>query len=193
MFADSNALQVDVRDVLGKRSLALQSTHLGPTAPSVMVAGLMWFDTTAGLLKIRNAANSGWLVISEVATGALFVMRGTLEAITVSKALLLRATRAIDVAKLVLSPSDATSGSDGSNNYGFNLLDHGNGGASLFSAAPSTNGAEATANTAYELVPDQNLSVAAGSVLEVQINVAGSPSGWAAAHIGVEIEAARVT
>jgi hypothetical protein len=42
---------------------AIVSNNSGTTAPSTTYAHQVWADTTAGLLKMRNAANSAWLTI----------------------------------------------------------------------------------------------------------------------------------
>ena len=42
---------------------AIVSSNSGNTAPSTPYAHQVWADTTAGLLKMRNAANSAWLTI----------------------------------------------------------------------------------------------------------------------------------
>ena len=42
---------------------AIVSNNSGTTAPSTTYAHQIWADTTAGLLKMRNAANSAWLTI----------------------------------------------------------------------------------------------------------------------------------
>ena len=42
---------------------AIVSSNSGNTAPSTTYAHQIWADTTAGLLKMRNAANSAWLTI----------------------------------------------------------------------------------------------------------------------------------
>lgn len=39
---------------------ALKTVHSGPTAPTTPVAYMLWADTTSGLLKQRNAANTAW-------------------------------------------------------------------------------------------------------------------------------------
>lgn len=50
---------------------ALFSNSSGTTEPTVTVAYQLWADTTAGQLKIRNAANSGWITIGPLGTAAL--------------------------------------------------------------------------------------------------------------------------
>lgn len=38
----------------------LKSSFSGATAPSDLIAGMWWFDTTSNILKVRNEANSAW-------------------------------------------------------------------------------------------------------------------------------------
>lgn len=52
-----SAVRGDVNDALA----ALFSLSSGATAPSVTVAYQWWVDTANGLLKQRNAANTGWI------------------------------------------------------------------------------------------------------------------------------------
>lgn len=42
---------------------ALASTNANPTEPTTRYAYQVWADTTANKLKIRNASNSGWIVL----------------------------------------------------------------------------------------------------------------------------------
>jgi hypothetical protein len=48
---------------------ALVSNSSGSTAPSTTFAYQWWADTTTGILKQRNAANSGWISVLTLATG----------------------------------------------------------------------------------------------------------------------------
>lgn len=52
------AVRADLNSVLA----ALFGTSSGATAPSTTLPYQFWADTTSGLLKQRNAANTGWLV-----------------------------------------------------------------------------------------------------------------------------------
>lgn len=45
---------------------ALASTSAGTTEPAVKFPCQLWADTTTNLLKIRNAANSGWNVMGDL-------------------------------------------------------------------------------------------------------------------------------
>lgn len=53
------ALRADINEAL----LAIASSNSGPTEPSTRFAYQLWADTTAGLLKIRNAANNAWVTV----------------------------------------------------------------------------------------------------------------------------------
>lgn len=52
------AFRADANDALA----ALVTVNSGASAPSTTYAYMLWADTTNGLLKQRNAANSGWIV-----------------------------------------------------------------------------------------------------------------------------------
>lgn len=67
---------------------ALRSNFSGAAEPAVadQVAYMFWADTTTGLLKIRNAANSAWVTIGTLASenlGLLPLTGGTLNGPTV--------------------------------------------------------------------------------------------------------------
>jgi hypothetical protein len=50
------AVRTDINAALA----ALFSSSSGSIEPAVMVAGQLWFNTTAGKLQLRNAANTAW-------------------------------------------------------------------------------------------------------------------------------------
>ena len=54
---------------------ALVSNSSGTTAPATTFAYQWWADTTTGLMKIRNAANSAWITIGPIAAGVLNEVR----------------------------------------------------------------------------------------------------------------------
>ena len=57
---------------------ALKSMFSGAAAPSDLVAGMLWFDTTKNLPKMRNEANDGWLGVMQADTShKLWVYRNT--------------------------------------------------------------------------------------------------------------------
>lgn len=53
------SVRADINNVLG----AIVSQNSGASAPSTTYAYMIWADTANGLLKQRNAANSGWEII----------------------------------------------------------------------------------------------------------------------------------
>ncbi|MBL3572096.1 hypothetical protein JMJ94_21930, partial [Rhodovulum visakhapatnamense] len=48
---------------------AAASTNAGATAPPETWPGMLWVDTAARALKMRNEANSGWIVLGSYASG----------------------------------------------------------------------------------------------------------------------------
>jgi hypothetical protein len=56
---------------LNNHLLAIVSNNSGATAPSTTFAYQWWADTTTGLLKIRNAANSAWVTVGTLASANL--------------------------------------------------------------------------------------------------------------------------
>lgn len=59
--------RADINSALG----ALFSNSSGATEPTTTVAYQWWADTTTGLLKQRNAANSGWVTVAQLSDFAL--------------------------------------------------------------------------------------------------------------------------
>lgn len=57
--SDGATVRADINNALG----AIFSLSSGTSAPGTTVAHQLWADTTSNLLKKRNAANSGWLVV----------------------------------------------------------------------------------------------------------------------------------
>lgn len=53
------ATRADISDALQ----ALGSTNSGPSAPPTTYANMMWYDTSANILKIRAEANDAWINI----------------------------------------------------------------------------------------------------------------------------------
>lgn len=70
-----------VRADLNDATLALFSQNSSATSPPETVAYMVWADTTTGLLKIRNAANSAWVTVGTLAStnlGLLSLAGGTM-------------------------------------------------------------------------------------------------------------------
>jgi hypothetical protein len=62
----ANSAGATFRTNLNAIVAALFSENSGATAPTVTVAGMVWFDTTTapGVLKVRNSADTGWISIN---------------------------------------------------------------------------------------------------------------------------------
>lgn len=58
----ANAAGASFRSDLNSALVALGTLQSGASAPATTFAYMLWADTTNGLLKQRNAANSGWIV-----------------------------------------------------------------------------------------------------------------------------------
>jgi hypothetical protein len=62
-YSIANQAGAAFRTDLNNHLAAIVSNNSGATAPSTTFAYEWWADTTTGLLKIRNAANSGWVTV----------------------------------------------------------------------------------------------------------------------------------
>jgi hypothetical protein len=67
----ANADGATVRADLNNALAALVSQSSGATAPSTTFAYMWWADTTTGILKRRNAANSAWISVMDLAAGLI--------------------------------------------------------------------------------------------------------------------------
>jgi hypothetical protein len=77
----SNASGAAVRADLNNQLAAAFTNHSGATEPATTYAYQWWADTTTGLLKIRNAANTDWVTVGTLASanlGLLSASGGTL-------------------------------------------------------------------------------------------------------------------
>lgn len=63
-----NAAGAAFRADMNLALLALISNSSGATEPATTFAYQWWADTTSGILKLRNAANSGWISVGAMAT-----------------------------------------------------------------------------------------------------------------------------
>lgn len=99
---------------------------------------------------------------------------------------LIAAPSAITISDVKIISDTATSGSDGSNLYTFQVANV-TAGNNLKVSAKSTNGAEISANTVYAIGVDQNLTLATGNVLRLVVTKTGSPTSLASAKIIVQV------
>ena len=52
-----------LKNTLPNADEAINGIHTGTSAPSPTTTGLVWFDTSNNLIKIRNEADSGWITL----------------------------------------------------------------------------------------------------------------------------------
>ena len=80
-YVISNGTGAAVRSDLNGALAAIVSNNSSATEPATMYAYQWWADTTTGLLKQRNAANSAWVTIGTMASanlGLLSLAGGTM-------------------------------------------------------------------------------------------------------------------
>jgi hypothetical protein len=65
----ANAVGATVRPDINNALVALVTNSSGASAPATTFAYQWWADTTTGILKQRNAANSAWISILTLSTG----------------------------------------------------------------------------------------------------------------------------
>jgi hypothetical protein len=70
-YVVANGTGAAVRSDLNGQLAAIVSNNSGATEPATMYAYQWWADTTAGLLKLRNAANNAWITIGTLADANL--------------------------------------------------------------------------------------------------------------------------
>lgn len=63
--AGGAAVRADINNAL----LAVQSLNSGATAPTATKPYMPWYDTATGALKMRNAADTGWVSMGEAIAG----------------------------------------------------------------------------------------------------------------------------
>jgi hypothetical protein len=67
-YVVANGTGAAVRSDINDHLAAIVSNNSGATAPATTYAYQWWADTTTGLLKIRNAANSAWVTVGTLAS-----------------------------------------------------------------------------------------------------------------------------
>ena len=71
----NNASGATFRSDLNDALAAIVSANSGATAPSTTFAYQFWADTSTGLLKQRNAANTAWITVGTLASAYLGSLR----------------------------------------------------------------------------------------------------------------------
>lgn len=70
-YSIANQSRTSFRADLNSHLQAIVTNNSGATAPTTMFPYMWWADTTTGLLKQRNAANSAWITIGTLASANL--------------------------------------------------------------------------------------------------------------------------
>lgn len=196
---DGQVIDNVLKTTLPDRDEALRTSFSGASAPSSPVAYQIWADTSTGLLKRRNSANSDWDTIGHLHRDASehSVMVGELATLSASRKLFVPPQRVSGAIRRVVVVSDTATTSDASNKWQVTLKNLTQASASLFSATPSTEdvvagvgGGEIVANAAWVLLPDQNATFAADEVLEIELVKVGAPTTLARLSVFVEISRA---
>jgi hypothetical protein len=65
-YVIANGTGAAVRSDLNNALAAIVSTNAGTTEPTTTYAHMLWADTTANQLKLRNAANNAWIVLRDL-------------------------------------------------------------------------------------------------------------------------------
>ena len=82
-----NASGAAVRSDLNSALAAIVSLNSGATAPTTTYAYQPWADSTTGLLKLRNAANTSWITVGTLASANLGLVVGPASAGTADQVL----------------------------------------------------------------------------------------------------------
>lgn len=70
-YVVSNGTGAAVRSDINDQLAAIVSNNSGATAPATTYAYQWWADTTTGLLKIRDSANTTWVTVGTLASANL--------------------------------------------------------------------------------------------------------------------------
>jgi len=180
--AASTAIATTIANALS----ALVTHHSGGTAPTTTYAFMTWADSSAGVLKIRNAADSAWISFGPI--DETWTWR--CPSVVLTGGISGTGTLYIDVPEhsfyvqdLVVLSDTTTSGSDGSNNWAVQVQNLTQANSLKATAWDSNTDAELTADTATVVVLDQNQTVAAADVLEVQLTMTGAPTALSSAQV----------
>lgn len=167
----------------------LRTLNSGASAPASTVAYMLWADTTAGYLKIRNAANTAWLRVAPLATESTYTMASDLVA-SMSATTTFQCGAALRAGTLrrVLIVGETATTSTVANEWRFQVTRYPASAPGSpvtgFSANVGTytalagvgGGAELVAFAAYSLTPNQNTTVAELDVYTVTATAVGTPT-----------------
>lgn len=149
----------------------------GGTMSGVLAMGSNAITNLANGSASTDAVNKGQVDARLAAAPVTVSITGT------ANSLVWVAPAACTISDVLLVSSAATSGSNASNNWSFNVRNVTQS-ENLRSAGKSTNGAEIAAETAYALALDQNLTgIAQNDVLRLDVTQTGSPTSLSAARV----------
>lgn len=183
----STQANVALRTLIPNALQAVRSFFAGAAEPSSPIARQAWLDETTGLLKIRNAANSQWVVVAsvnveDVRQHACTTVASLSATTTVSIGPMPRASTATGL----LLVCDTASTSSSGNEWQVQLRNRPNSApaspVNLFSATVGTftalggvgGGAEFVAYKALLFTPNQNQALLQYDVLEVVMTKVGT-------------------
>lgn len=193
--ANTDPLGVVVLSHLVDRTNTLRANFTGTAEPSSPVANMLWADTTTGMLRVRNSANSAWLDVCPLGFQPKQVVPIQSAGALAAKELQIVVPHDATISRVLMVPDTATTGSVASTTEWTFALENVTQAVQLFSATPSTatnvagvgGGTELVADAAYILTADQNASANASDVLRFTIASVGSPTAVADIAIAVEL------
>jgi hypothetical protein len=75
-YSVSNQTFAATRSDINNAFSAILSQNSGSSAPVTTIAGMLWYDTTNGVIKQRNAADSGWNSLFSVGAAGFVTQNG---------------------------------------------------------------------------------------------------------------------
>lgn len=160
---------------------ALLTLHSGAAEPNDTFAYMPWADTTNDLLKIRNAANSAWIVLGCL-TQPFDRWRASRDfdgiAATVGPLPLCCPDGAGFADELIIQSTVATTGSDGSNRYSIQVT---NAGANML--APFVTSTTELVNGMLAIPLTANQVLVANADVRLTITKTGTPTDLSSAQI----------
>ena len=170
-IADTASTKTTLQTTFPENFRLLKQMFRGTAAPTLPLAGQLWEDTSAGVLKLYTG--SAWVVLGPRVMHAPLVthiLTGTISATTTRTLWVPQAAAVIE--SLVLYHRTATT-SNGTDNWQVNLT-RDDTDASLFSTTQTTNGNDLAAKTAKVFTPNQNATLSVGVGLALTLTKNGA-------------------
>jgi hypothetical protein len=178
---------------------AVGTTELADGAFSADASGrakiaTAFFDETTVDLKFAAAAIDGDRLKSGGVTGTQLSVTAATKAVAVNisgfnasvNKFVFIAPSACTIQEVMIVSDTATSGSDGSNKFDFQVSNRTQT-EDLLSVLATTNSAELAIDVAKSVTPDQNATIDQGDVLEFQIVKTGTPTDLSSAEVMVQV------